>query len=370
MRKTTLPVALFALATVGSVVGMAALAGHSSAKPAELVTRYLAGTAVPTLLTLVGALTLFRIPRLVAIGLAAGVTVASVLAPLFSAAFTSSIEVADGFTQRSALTDNESGLFLAATIAWAVTIGFSVVTLMRRPLRVRWLLALLVSPVAAVVVVIAYLTPLPWAAYAVALIVSLLLSPRRTTDAVIEPDQRRARQFAWTSLVTIVVVWVPFLALSIASTGTDDATTALGRGLAGSQLAAIPLLCSATVLFAPRGHRGVRAALVGACATAVAASTFLLATGSLDGNLMPLVMLLGALGPGVWLATLVSARVRLPQLQQVVLVATLIAGGACIWAAGAMMAGAATAIVAITVIVLARQPSAASSFAVSSAVSK
>ena len=222
-----------------------------------------------------------------------------------------------------------SGLFasltavfaVAGVLAFAASIALVLVAAIggRLSTRAGVAIAVLAGLIAAPFVALTFLTPAPSLVYALAAFVWAAW-PRGLPKSADRPSARplvavegvrdRVILLSAVSLATTLVVWVGGIAVSLANTGTDAATTGLGVASALGQLAVIPLIWAVSLLLGVRLPASTATARLGiAVATAtVAAAALAMTIGySPDGGLfIPLIALL-SLGVGFWAASVVWA---------------------------------------------------------------
>jgi hypothetical protein len=102
------------------------------------------------------------------------------------------------------------------------------------------------------------LSPVTVAVAALAVTVVALVRPRRVAPEAAAravdwpPVLRRVRTLALASLAYTLAVWVGSIGASVAATGTERATSALGSAMAVGQLAVVPLLLAAALVAVTR----------------------------------------------------------------------------------------------------------------------
>ena len=225
--------------------------------------------------------------------------------------------------------DRPAGLFVSLAVVYVLSsiAGFAVAiavvffVLIRRRLSTLQSLAV-AAPLAAIAapfVAVTLLVPgSVIAASLVALAYTLLpvlsrtftLPPAESTSVAIEPVRERVILFAGVSLAITLAVWAGGIALSVANTGTDVATSSLGYASAAGQLAAIPLLWAVSLLVGLRRPATTATARLGvavASATVAGAAIAMIVGYSTDGDRFILLAGVIGLGVGFWAATVVWA---------------------------------------------------------------
>ncbi|WP_411698188.1 hypothetical protein [Conyzicola sp.] len=210
---------------------------------------------------------------------------------------------------------------LTSVLGFAAAIALVLFVLIRRRLPVRASIAIAV-PLGAVAAPFVAVTLLgPGAVIAVSLVVFVYtLLPRlgrafrlpttAPASVAVEPVRDRVILLAALSLAVTVVVWAVGIAVSVANTGTDAATSGLGVASAAGQLAVVPLLWAVSSLLAfwlPQVAVAARRGCAVASVIVVVAVIAMIATYSSAGDgYVPLVGVL-SVGIGVWAACIVWA---------------------------------------------------------------
>lgn len=164
------------------------------------------------------------------------------------------------------------------------------------------------SVIAVSLVVLVYAS-LPWLARTFAPTPARPRSPDGP-PADVAPVRGRVILLSGAALALTLVVWVGGIATSVATTGTDVATTSLGLTVALSQLAGIPLVWAGTLLLAARrpatATLGRRGAVVASVTIAVTAVAMVVTYSPRGDGFFPLAGVLG-LGIGFWAGSVVWA---------------------------------------------------------------
>jgi hypothetical protein len=187
------------------------------------------------------------------------------------------------------------------------------------------------------------LSPVTVAIATLAVTVVALARPRRTTrEAAVRtvdwpPVLRRVRTLALASLAYTLAVWVGSIGASVAATGTERATSALGSAMAVGQLAVVPLLLAAVVVSVTRSpaHSTVLWSGFAVGTVGVAAGSALL-----SGDTFPAGVALLSLAVGVFAAAVVWASTeRRATAVRICLAAPALVGVALLYAVFAAMTG-------------------------------
>ncbi|GAB2452284.1 hypothetical protein HD599_002583 [Conyzicola lurida] len=242
---------------------------------------------------------------------------------------------------------NTTWLYGAATVvALAALVALLVWTPLGGLAVRRWITVAAASAIglaAAPLIALSMLSPVTVAVAALAVTVVALARPRRVAAAAAEipvdwpPVLRRVRTLALASLAYTLAVWAGSIGASVAATGTERATSALGSAMAVGQLAVVPLLLAAVLVAVTRtpAHPTVLWAGFAVGAAGVAAGSALL-----SGDAFLAGVALVSLAVGVVAAAVVWASTdRRATALRVCLAALALVGVALLYAVFAAMTG-------------------------------
>jgi hypothetical protein len=346
--------ALAATALALTVVALVALMfAPAMPLPVRAVVLGVSGVAAP-LLTVVALLLLvtpaLRLDRRFEAAVVAAAAVAFVADLLFVLSFSAGMDEADAGTARS--------LFGSLTWLFALTsaAGFATLTALllflvfRRPAGMPRRPAIVASIVAALLaapfLVWSISSPLTAVLPALAVAIVALVPPRPrghpdgTTPAARLPRAAgrllvpRVRTLALAGLGYTVVVWAGAIGTSIAATGTDGASSALGVAAGAAQLAVVPLLVAGSLVAEAHTSRrrtlwiGTAVALAGVCAT----STAMVVGFDPDGDLFVQRLAVIGVAVGAWATTIAwTVTARLPSAARVAAASVALVGGSVVY---------------------------------------